>query len=141
MADSKFVDVKGMLLNGTTKEEMLKSLEDEIAAAQEEIAAEVAKEKAEKEKAVHVDELRDAVIHAAIDYLDALNIINKEDFSEEDFRTASKAVKDSENRFKDSMVFWDQIQNSFEKRSKEHMNLVSKMMDSDRELREFLKSL
>ena len=91
--NTSVTDVKEMLKEGKTKEELMKILENEINSAKEEIAAEAAKQKEEKEAEKKLDDARAAMLTSLIPYVKALGLIEDNEISTSDYNYLINILK------------------------------------------------
>ena len=96
--------IKELLQNGETPEKLLKDLQDQIEAAQKEIAADKSKEAKAKELA----DAREGMVYSVLFYLESIGLIEKDSWDEWDVEEYCKmiakaetdTVKDFEKLFK-----------------------------------------
>ena len=141
--------VKDMIKNGTTEEQLMNMLKDQIKDAKTAIAAEEAKANKAKENEGKVAAARALAVDAVINYLDVLGVINKDTLDKEDMAEIDKSVKSLENEFVKYHSLMNSLTGLFEKMDKLPLKtskapIVKKStedLDVDDIITSFLKSL
>lgn len=135
-------NVKDMLLNGASKDELMEALEKEIAAAQKEIEEAEAASKREKESNEARKRAREKMIVAVIEYLDTAGFIDKDSFNDEDIAEISNTIEEVEQDYLPLMLFTNKVKSAKRKKStKDNISSVDKDILADDIIKEFLKSL
>lgn len=141
MSDIKATsNVKDMLLNGASKEDLMKSLEREIAAAQKEIDEATAAAKEREKKANDAAAARKAMVLAIVDYLDYMGFIDKDIIDEDDIGEITKTVAEVEKDYLPLMLFTSKMKNIQGKKGAKNTS-SNKSTSADDIIKEFLKSL
>ena len=142
MKEIETSNVKEMLLDGATKEELIKALEDEIESAQKEIDA--AKASAEQDEA-DMEEIRMDLICCVIEYLDALGLVDEDKFEDEDIERLNHEIKEIEKEMMPQILFLEAMKRAFtsEKNVSKEKDSESqyKHKNADEIIKKFLKSL
>ena len=136
MREIETSNVKEMLLDGATKEELMKALEDEIELAKKEIEQTKEKEREEQERNSALDSLRMDLISAAIKYMDGLKLIDGSVYKEEDYKQLNEDIKSLEKGIFPQLLFF----NTMKKKPKEK-KYINKKSNIDEIIDKFLESL
>lgn len=138
MRENESYNVKEMLSNGVSEDELVKALREEIELAKKEIEEAKAKKKEEQERNDALDSLRMDLISAAIKYMDGLKLIDGSAYKEEDYNQLNKDIKKLEKGIFPQLLFFDTIAKKKEPKEKKYTN---KEYDIDKIIDEFLESL
>ena len=99
---------------------------------------EKAREEVENESAMNLDDCREGMLMAVLDYLRALGIIPSDMvFSEKDIQGAIKAVKDAEGEIKEQAAMLKVLMPVFKTKAKAKM----KKVDADATIKNWLDTL
>ena len=138
MRDIEACNVKEMLLDGATKEELMKALEDEIESAQKEID----EAKADKEQdEADMDQIRMDLICSVIDYLDALGLLDADKFEDKDYEELNDDIKQIEREMMPQIMLIDALKKAAASKKKEEKKTPPVSESADEIIKKFLKSL
>lgn len=126
--------IKESLLNGMSPEQILKDLQDQIDAAQKEIAADKSKETKAKELA----DAREGMVYSVLFYLECIGLVEKDSWDEWDVeeycKMIAKAETDTVKDFKKLFELRDML-------AGEAPKYKTTEADVDRALKDFIKRL
>lgn len=132
-------DIKQMLLEGKTFDELMNQFVSEVKATQNEIEA----EKAKQDQDAQLDKSRTIMVGAIVDYMMKLGVIDPEDFTNEDLEELEQAIKAGEQQYRVGMQAIHKLKNELSgaKQGDCHSRSVkrkSSVVDEDKILADFL---